>query len=83
MEIRYPSPDKKRSSIRLSLGLGLYLGAFVLLAGTATAQLCNGVPYNTSTSICCGGVLSPKGTNNACCGTKSYNTLNSICCGGS
>jgi len=69
--------------MRLRLCLGFYFSAPFLLAAAMTAQLCNGVPYNTSFAICCGGVLSaPKGADNACCGTKPYWTNVTRCCPG-
>src|SRR4051794_19335318 len=70
------------SEMRSWICIALQLAALVLLAAPATAQTCNGTPYNPTFDICCNGVLSPKGSNNACCGTQPYSTSASICCGG-
>lgn len=68
--------------MRFWICISFQLAALILLATPATAQTCNGVPYNPSFDIRCNGVLSPKGTNNACCNTQPYNTSASICCAG-
>ncbi|HEV7506427.1 MAG TPA: hypothetical protein VGS07_16120 [Thermoanaerobaculia bacterium] len=62
------------------LFLALCLVAVALIPRLAAAQSCGS--YNPTFYICCNGVLSPKGSNDACCGTQPYSTTFSICCNG-
>ena len=49
---------------------------------TAATASCAGRSYDPTFYICCNGVISFKGSNNACCGTAPYNTTFDICCNG-